>query len=151
MPSGQIILLFRLCQLAQTLTCAPDVVYSCMYGQLHCVGKWALFSVCVSSLSNPILRGCLWGECWHWSLCLIWSQPDRAAQEANYPLVLLQQQWVTACAELTAGVLARAVSLQSLLFSSARCCAEALCVLSMLIHFLSNGLPSALAFGFSAG
>lgn len=43
-----------------------------------------------------------------------------------------------ACGELASGVLARAVSLQSLLFCSARCCAETLCVMSVLIHFFEQ-------------
>lgn len=98
-----------------------------MYGQLHCVEMWALFPICISLLEQPNPAWLPLGECWHWSLCLIRSQPDRAAQEGNYPLVLLQHQWVTACAELTRGVLARAVSLQALLFSSARCCGGTVC------------------------
>lgn len=125
-----------LCQLSSFISTVPgcsdfnlypwgDVAYTCMYGQLHCVEMWALFSICFEQ-PNPAWLPL--GKCRHWSLSLIRSQPDRAAHEGNYPLVLLQHQWVTACAELTHGVLARAVSLQPLLFSSACCCGETVCV-----------------------
>lgn len=95
-----------LCQLSSFISPVPgcsdcnlcpwgDIACTCMCGQLHvlvCEPCCPSVSLC---LGTPILRGCFWGECRHWTLCLIQSQPDRAAQGANYPLVLLQPQGVT--------------------------------------------------------